>query len=135
MGNVNLPRRTRSDLVAAARAGVRPEDLAEHEAKNREVKPPRMLTAPIRKTGDAHRVEIDAAHYNVMEKLSKLAVLWAERLEQSGLPATHPNEWRSFAEAVSQFRYIDAAVGMWSPGEVTTMLELIEMRSDLADGG
>jgi hypothetical protein len=92
-GNVNLPRRTRADLVSAARAGVKKEDLDDHEAQRRkklaEAEKPRMLTAPVeRKTGGAHRVEMDVDHFTVLRTLAVLAVRWHHRLEESGLPAT-----------------------------------------------
>lgn len=136
--NVNLPRRTRADLVAAARAGVRPEDLPEYEADRRKklTTEPHPLTAPVERVkGGHHRVEIDVAHFTVLQTLATLALRWHQRLEASGLPATQPNEWRIFAETAQMFQTIERHVGQWSPGEAAAVLDLVRMRADLADDG
>jgi hypothetical protein len=73
-------------------------------------------------------------HVTVLRTLAVLAVRWHHRLEESGLPATQPNEWRVFAEAANAFQTIEDRVGMWNPGEASAVLELLRMRADLADG-
>lgn len=135
--NINLPRRTRGDLVAAARQGVKPEDFEDFESKRRKKhEAPRTLTAPVeRKTGGVHRVEIDTEHFNVLQTIALLAERWSERLEATGLPAMQPREWELFVEAIRGFRNLQSMAGNWVPGEASAVLDLLQMRSDLADGG
>lgn len=138
MSNVNLPRRTRGDLVAAARAGATRETLPEHEEKRRkrlEEREPHTLTAPVeRNKGNVHRVEIDTDHFTVLHTIALLAERWAGRLEETGLPAMQPKEWAVFAQSIQNFRTLQQHVGMWNPGEASAVLELLSMRDDLAGG-
>lgn len=135
--NVNLPKRTRGDFVAAARQGVRPEDFDEFEAKRRKkAEPPRAVTAPVeRKTGGHHRVEIDTEHFRVLQTIAILSERWLDRLEVTGLPAMQPREWGVFVESIQGFRHLQNVVGAWNPGEASALLDLLQIRSDLADGG
>lgn len=141
---VNLPTRTRKDLVGAARAGARDAvDLEEHLLKKQlaEALTNRPAILPSQPDADRHRtserdgvpvIEISRKEHALLVEIAVFAETFFPRLELTGAPVERPREWNLMRERLTTFRKMVSGNNK-TAASTDAILGLLEAERLLAD--